>query len=248
MKLKFFLIFFVILVMVSVGCTKQTEPKQIVIVPEKQPTAEKPQEIVQQTPAPQQVPAEQTSQNSTVPTQTPQQQPSQEEKPLPKATVTEQFSQIYTGSVDLKHFPTIFVALDKDNQKVFNGLLVVGKKAPVSDVIAAQNVAVGLNNGIRRPGYIISAVLDTQVDDITKQNAIVIGNPCDNTAAALLLGNTECNANLQTGKGLIKVYENNGFIQMVVVGYDAAGTLKASEYLKEYYMYDWVGTRYEFSY
>ena len=234
-----FVIFFIVVLLY--GCTSEVQPKQI-IEEEKQPVAEQPINVVQQAEV-QPAETQEESVSSAV-----QQKPVQEDKPLPAATITEELSEVYSGKADLKRFPTMFVALNKNNQKVFNGLLVVGKKAPVTDVIAAQNVAYGVNNGIRRPGYLISAVLDTQVADIKAQNAIVIGNPCNNSAAAILLGNNECDANLQQNKALIKIFENNGYIQMVIVGNDAKGTIKASEYLKDYYMYELEGNRYEFTY
>jgi len=234
MKPKYCLMILIIISLLFFGCKGTVQPEQIVIETEKEPELEAPQEIVEEELVEEVV-------------EEPQGPPEKEEKPLSKATIDEEFSRIYVGPVDLKYFPNMFVAWNKDDKKVFNGLLVVGKDAPVTDVIAAQNVAAGVNNGIRRPGYMISAVLDTQVDNIKAQNAIVIGNPCDNKAAAVLLGNNECDANLQKYKALIKLYENNGFIQMVVVGYDSQATLRASERLKEYYKYDLEGERYEFT-
>ena len=240
MKLSYVFMIFIIVVLIY-GCTSEVQPKQI-IEEERQPVAEQPINVVQQAEV---QPAETQEESVSPPVQ---QKPVQNDKPLPAAMITEVLSETYSGEVDLKRFPTMFVAVNSNDDKVFNGLLVVGKKAPVTDVIAAQNVAAGVNNGIRRPGYLISAVLDTQVADIKAQNAIVIGNPCDNVAAAVLLGNDECDANLQQNKALIKIFENNGYIQMIIVGNNAQGTLKASEYLKEYYKYELEGTRYEFTY
>jgi len=244
MKFKLNLMFLIILFVLIAGCKQKVQPEQIAIEQEKEPVAESPQEINEkQTEEPVQNEEEPKEEKESV------SPPKIEEKPLPKATISEEeFSKIYEGNVDLRNFPTMFVAWNKDNEKVFNGLLIVGKNAPVTDVIAAQNVAAGVNNGIRRPGYSISAVLDEQVEDVKAQNAIVIGNPCDNKAAAALLGHNKCDANLQPGKAIISLYENNGHIQMVVVGYDAKGTLKASEYLREYYKYDLSGKKFEFSY
>jgi hypothetical protein len=239
----FFGVIFAVLLLV-IGCTQEVIPKQI-ISDAPQPQLEQPQEIQQTAEEQTTTTPENEAQESEQPIQ---EKPISQDKPLPQATLSEEISEAYSGEADLKRFPTMFVGLNKNDEKVFNGLLVVGKKAPVTDVIAAQNAAAGVNNGIRRPRYLISAVLDTQVADIKAQNAIVIGNPCDNTAAAVLLGNNECDANLQLNKALIKIFENNGHIQMVIVGNTATGTLRASEYLKEYYKYEWEGTRFEFTY
>jgi hypothetical protein len=220
------------------GCDNMEQPEQIVV---DEPVEEAPVEVV--APEPQE-PAEEPIEQ---PAEQPEPQEPEKQVVLEKVEAPE-YEDIFEGDVSLDNFPVMFVARDNDNKKVFNGLLVVGSSAPVTDVVAAQNVAAGVNNGIRRPGYVISAVLDTQVEDIKAQNAIVIGNPCDNTAAADLLGIKECDANLQRNRGLIRVFENNGYIQMIVVGYDAKGTLAASEYLKEYYMYDLSGLRHEVYY
>jgi len=235
MNKKIVMILLVIITIIFFGCKKTIEPEQIVVEQEKEPALESPLEIVEEV-------VEQVEEVSEP------EPPKREERPLEKVTVNEIFSKTFEGKIDLRNFPSMFVAWNTNNEKVFNGLLVVGKEAPVTDVVAAQNVAAGVNNGIRRPQYIISAVLDEQVENIKAQNAIVIGNPCDNKAAAVLIGNNECDANLQPNKALIKLYENNGYIQMVVVGHDVEGTLKASEYLKEYYKYDLSGLRYEFIY
>ena len=58
-----------------------------------------------------------------------------------------------------------------------------------------------------------AAKLASEVNDITKVNAIVIGGPCANKAAAELLGNKDCESGFQPGKAMIKMFEHGETLQ-----------------------------------
>ena len=75
-----------------------------------------------------------------------------------------------------------------------------------------------------------TARLAREVGDITAQNAIVMGGPCANTAAATILDNPEpCGKDFSPNTALIKLIEHdNGNVALLVAGYDPIDTRKSS--------------------
>ena len=90
------------------------------------------------------------------------------------------------------------------------------------------------------------AVLDSNAPAIGSDNLIVVGGPCANTVAAELLGNPEqCGADFEPGKAVIKSWDKNGKVAILVAGYEATETLGASRVLAAYSTYDLKGTEVE---
>lgn len=88
-----------------------------------------------------------------------------------------------------------------------------------------------------------AAVLDTEVTDYTAQNLIVVGGPCANSVAATLMGNpADCAAGFEQGKAIIKLYEQNGHVAILVAGYSGMDTRRASRVLAQYSKYALSGT------
>jgi hypothetical protein len=84
--------------------------------------------------------------------------------------------------------------------------------------------------------------LDSEVSNIKAQNAVVVGGPCANTAAASLMGNpANCAEGFVEGEGIIKLFENGDNIAMLVAGYSALDTRKATQVVAEYSEYDLEG-------
>jgi len=85
-------------------------------------------------------------------------------------------------------------------------------------------------------------LMDTEVADITAQNAIVVGGPCVNTAAADLLGNPEdCTEGFTEGEAMIKLFVNGDNVAMLVAGYSGDDTRQATAVVAEYDKYDMSG-------
>ena len=77
--------------------------------------------------------------------------------------------------------------------------------------------------------------LASEVSDIKAQNAIVVGGPCANPAAADLLGNpANCVEGFQTGHAMIKLFGNNGNVAMLVAGMTAEDTRRAALVVAQY--------------
>ncbi len=80
-----------------------------------------------------------------------------------------------------------------------------------------------------------TAKLASEVTDIKVQNAIVVGGPCANAAAAALMGNpASCTAGFTEGKAMVKLFENGGNVAVLVAGYSAMDTRRASRVLANY--------------
>ncbi|MBN2566838.1 hypothetical protein JXB02_02000 [Candidatus Woesearchaeota archaeon] len=84
--------------------------------------------------------------------------------------------------------------------------------------------------------------LDSEVSNIKSQHAVVVGGPCANTAAASLMGNpANCAEGFVEGEGVIKLFENGDNVAMLVAGYSALDTRKATQVVAEYDEYDLEG-------
>ena len=85
--------------------------------------------------------------------------------------------------------------------------------------------------------------LASEVPDITAVNAILVGGPCANAAAAEIMGNpADCAAGFEAGKGLIKLFENDGNVAMLVAGYSASDTRAAAKVISNHGDYALEGT------
>ncbi|MBI4140966.1 hypothetical protein HY485_03970, partial [Candidatus Woesearchaeota archaeon] len=71
---------------------------------------------------------------------------------------------------------------------------------------------------------------DSDVDDITRYNAIVVGGACANTVAAGLVGNPEpCWSSVPENKAVVKAFEHdNGNVAILVAGFSAKDTRRAT--------------------
>ncbi len=80
-----------------------------------------------------------------------------------------------------------------------------------------------------------TAKLASEVDDVKAQNAIIVGGPCVNTAAATVLGNpTPCTKGFVEGKAMVKLVEQtNGNVAMIIAGYSALDTRRAARVVAE---------------
>ena len=82
---------------------------------------------------------------------------------------------------------------------------------------------------------VTASKLASEVADVKAQNAIVVGGPCANAAAATLLGNPEdCTEGFTPGKAKIKLFENGDKVALLVAGYAADDTRAAGKALAAY--------------
>jgi hypothetical protein len=90
-----------------------------------------------------------------------------------------------------------------------------------------------------------SAVLASQVSDPTAANLISVGGPCINSVTAEVMGLTypACGADsgLAEGEGIVKLYESGGKVAIVVAGWEAEDTTRATRVLADYKTYQEAG-------
>ena len=91
--------------------------------------------------------------------------------------------------------------------------------------------------------------LASEVSDVKAQDAILVGGPCANAAAADAMGNpADCAAGFEEGKGLIQLVEHsNGKVAMIVAGYSADDTRNAATVVANYADYALSGAKMEVS-
>ncbi|MBW3014838.1 hypothetical protein KY330_00285 [Candidatus Woesearchaeota archaeon] len=69
----------------------------------------------------------------------------------------------------------------------------------------------------------------------TAQNLILVGGPCVNSKAAEVMGNpADCTEGFEEGKAMIKLFDNNGKVALLVAGYSGLDTRAAAQYLANY--------------
>ena len=91
-----------------------------------------------------------------------------------------------------------------------------------------------------------AAKLASEVANIKAVNAIVVGGPCANPAAATLMGNPEkCWEAIPENKAIIKLYESGSNVALLVAGRTALDTRRASRVLANADDYDLSGMEVE---
>ncbi|MBI2650519.1 hypothetical protein HYX04_04345 [Candidatus Woesearchaeota archaeon] len=126
---------------------------------------------------------------------------------------------------DLSTFPEMFI---KDGN--FNAVIVVGDKAPASDVISQSNLIQFFISYIGKT-IIGSAKLASEVSTL-EQNMISIGSPCHNSISSqIMIEPKPCDKWLEPGKAFILLYYYKGYTHMVIEGYSDKGTRAAADFL-----------------
>ncbi|RME53175.1 hypothetical protein D6783_02720 [Candidatus Woesearchaeota archaeon] len=123
--------------------------------------------------------------------------------------------------------------------------IVVGEQATSLDVLAASEIAVGLQQAA--PSSTLKRTqLDTAFNSVEGKRIISIGNSCENYVTALITGTSKCEAYFPEGKGIIELHElPKGGIGIVVGGMAPEDTYKAAVVLRQAQQYDLIGDAYE---
>jgi len=91
-----------------------------------------------------------------------------------------------------------------------------------------------------------AAVLSSEAGDVKTKNVILVGGPCANSAAATIMGSPQpCSKDFTEGKALLKLYENSGNVALLVAGYSAMDTRRASRVVADYGKYSLKGAEME---
>jgi hypothetical protein len=71
---------------------------------------------------------------------------------------------------------------------------------------------------------------------VSSKNSIIVGGPCANTAASEVMGNpADCTEGFEEGKAMLKLFEHaNGNVALLVAGFSALDTRRASRVLANY--------------
>lgn len=212
------LVFLVLLILLT-ACVPEPEPY---VLEERKPAPDIAQEIAQIEAQAKEQAREKFAEE--------QQQKQQEEskpaeEPKPQQLVVQQ--EMTTSSNDIGLYPAYF--MDGSAFKP-NFITVVGDEAPSSYVVAVANI-MARTPGNKPTGF---SMLSSEISDLSKYNAIVVGNACNNEVIARLSNNpTPCESiPLPSNKGLLRLYESqNGNMAIIVTGKTDSLVLAAANML-----------------
>ena len=139
-------------------------------------------------------------------------------------------------ALDLSDYPSFYV---KGND--LDVILVVGDKAPASDVLAQTQVALSLAQFGNALGI---SKLASEIE-YEEQNIISIGSPCYNTITEDIMDNPKpCDKELTDGKAFIRMYQNDENVQIVIMGYNEGATREVANILRDYQEHELKGNEY----
>ncbi|MBS3128004.1 hypothetical protein J4410_02575 [Candidatus Woesearchaeota archaeon] len=83
--------------------------------------------------------------------------------------------------------------------------------------------------------------LDSEIEDIYKENMLVVGGPCANEVSKELLGNYDpCTAGFEEGKAILRIFNLQESFSILAAGYTAEDTQKAVHVLKNFKDYPFL--------
>ncbi|MFH1317302.1 MAG: hypothetical protein ABII01_07315 [Candidatus Woesearchaeota archaeon] len=152
----------------------------------------------------------------------------------------------------LADYPEPFIVNNR-----YDGIIVVSSGGTDNNVIANDMITAGeLINGLKASGSgstvrVGSTILDSELTEsvLETENIISIGNPCSNSITALIMDvpfNT-CNdySVIPNRRGIVKLYEYQGKVHIVVAGWDPMDTRTAARVLVNYRLHDLSGNYHE---
>jgi len=141
-------------------------------------------------------------------------------------------------ALDLSDYPSMFI---KDGK--FDGVIVVDDKAFAEEIIAAQDISLGLQGTTCESSCDINPGqlrLASEIDDPKEINLIYIDSKCNSIMRALLEV-PYCEERLKEGEATLKLLNHNGKAQLMVTGYSPSEIRDAGKILKNYQEYDLSG-------
>jgi len=127
-----------------------------------------------------------------------------------RSTPTSDPQELYVEYPQNQRLPQVFITGE--------GAKLTTSAATSGEAVVVNRITVGATK------------LASEVADVKAVNAILVGGPCANEATRTIMGSpADCMAagvelGIGAGEGLIKLYENNGNVAMLVAGYSAADT------------------------
>ncbi len=133
---------------------------------------------------------------------------------------------------DLADYPEPFIQDGK-----YNVIIVTGETAPAADVLAAVDIATSLKQLIVEADA-VETKLDSEITSLA-QNIISVGSPCANKISAKIIGSStaDCNIVSEPTQAVIKIYDKEGYTQLIVSGYADRETRAAANVLANYNNY-----------
>lgn len=129
---------------------------------------------------------------------------------------------------DLSNFPDMFI-----KNGVFDAVIVVGDKAPASDVVAQSNLVQFFVWYTGKP-LVGSAKLSSEIGSLN-QNIISVGSACHNNISLEIMDYPkQCDRWLEPGKAMISAYGYKDYVYIVIAGHSDKGARDAVNFLINY--------------
>ena len=139
---------------------------------------------------------------------------------------------------DLSDFPEMFIEDGK-----LNAVIVVGDKAPSSDVIAQSSLVLFFGSETEKQVQGASK-LASEIGSLN-QSIISIGSPCHNNVSAQIMGYQQpCDNFAGNGKAAIRLFEYDKYNHIIVAGHTDKATREAVNVLVNYKKYSLDGNEY----
>ncbi|HLD19406.1 MAG TPA: S-layer protein [Candidatus Nanoarchaeia archaeon] len=131
---------------------------------------------------------------------------------------------------------TLYMPSEQTNYNVF--VAPAGATATAGGAGEGQIVVPTIN-----PIQVGAAVLPSEVSDFTNVNSVVVGGPCVNSDAAILLGSPAvCTEGFEEGKAMLRLFTHpSGKVALLVAGYSATDTRRAARVIAQYKTYQASG-------
>lgn len=148
---------------------------------------------------------------------------------------------------DQVYYTNYGTRVDYDNENKRSAKALFPEKELYANVFVSPvgaSVLGGGMGGADKKIAVGTAKLASEVDSLSAQNSIIVGGPCANEKAAEFLGVTSATCSEgapEANTAVVKLKEYGDYVAMLVNGYDAIDTRRASRVLANYNDYDLMG-------
>lgn len=153
---------------------------------------------------------------------------------------------------DTRYYTTehgTLIKVDEEDDRYIN-IMYPQEEVEINAFVAPTSAQISANGGLIKSLELQklnvgAARLDTEISDVNKDNLILVGGPCANKATATIMekpyATTGCDSGFEEGEAIIKLYENEGKVAMVVAGQSALDTRRATRVVSNFRSYNLSG-------
>jgi len=140
-------------------------------------------------------------------------------------SVNGQLKRKTTPHYNLREYPGYFLSYG-----YFNGQIIVGEDASLIETSAANKIV----DSFQKMGILINDIYEPS--EMKNSNQIVVGTPCTNSRIRDLLeiSKSDCYTHFNTNEALIKAFNTNNYVALLVTGYSETEVSEAAQLLADF--------------